>query len=146
MKANLIFAFALIAALAASGCKKKSSETTTPAPVPASDKCTHVATKVGAAVETEVRSTAPDHAKAKLTPIFAEIQGIIKTRCAEDKWPDAFTDCVLAAPDAAAIGACNLPPESEKSLSEAMETLTPKIMEAMAEPGAEVTPAPDAAK
>lgn len=125
-----------LASFAATGCKKKSSGegTATPAATAAVDKCESVATKVGTALETEVRATAPEHAKDKLTPIFAEIQGIIKTRCGEDKWPDTFTDCVIAAENADAIGKCNLPEEQEKALTEAMETLTPKIMEAMSEP------------
>lgn len=130
-------ALALTLAAASSGCKKKSTDSAdvaAPAATVAVDKCHDVSVKVGTALETEVRATAPEQAKEKLTPIFAEIQTIMKTRCGEDKWPDTFTDCVLAAANAEAIGECQLPPEQEKSLTEAMETLTPKIMEAMSAP------------
>ncbi|MBK9072316.1 MAG: hypothetical protein IPL79_15150 [Myxococcales bacterium] len=139
---SLLCALALLASSTV-GCKKKSGgEAAEPVATVAADKCTDVAVKVGSALETEVRAGAPETAKEKLTPIFAEIQTIMKTRCAEDKWPDEFTDCVLAAADAEAIGACNLPPENEKALSDAMEALTPKIMEAMSAPAE--APAADA--
>lgn len=143
-RSSLFCATALLAASSVA-CKKKSGgDAATPVATVAADKCGDVAAKVGSALETEVRAGAPEAAKEKLTPIFAEIQTIMKTRCAEDKWPDSFTDCVLGAADAEAIGACDLPPENEKALSEAMEALTPKIMEAMSAPAeapaAEATP------
>ena len=132
-RSSLFCALALLATSAV-GCKKKSGDAGTPVATVATDKCGDVAAKVGSALETEVRAGAPEAAKEKLTPLFAEIQTIMKTRCAEDKWPDSFTDCVIGAASTEEIGACNLPPENEKALSEAMEALTPRIEEAMSVP------------